>query len=605
MELVYLWREYIHDKKGLELNFSSDYVFKSTVDDNNGLKINLNLVSLKESFEIFGERTKVTAIVGSNGSGKTSVLDAIVSEFTFPSEQVSVFICKVNGKLEVYHHESIELNINSDFKELEPNINNLKDEKKHLVNKHNDLSVIFLSNIFDGEMSIDFHTSKDSSYPNYFNLSTDYFLRSMKVIDYKIAELINGLEVFELKGSDLFGSPPFKLPKAIEITFNYLTKSKNLTPEQYKRLNQLTINGLRKLKGDLSNSLKFILNWVFFSAIIFKEKDINQVLSDLEKIDVNNGEKIPFESKDYDRDFKYLLKKHNVSTSVLDEIRNLFIHELSDFSIKNDLSGSPFIGRKKDDTAIVIELFDSKGHVNAENLKFLKKAFQLFDESNDWIDKYGKPRSGASTFSLMKFKWSGLSSGEIALFNIYSRLKLHSHRFHNKCILLIDEPDTYLNPQWQKRFMNDFLKSINWIFGGVDQYVHMIFTTHSPIMLSDIPGDNVIYLGRSGTEKPETFGANIHSLYKDSFFLEGGLIGEFAKAKINDVISKFHKAIYEGDQLASNNIVDEKESILKLIEIIGDDVVRSKLLQMLHSVTSNNPKKSLKEYYQKKIAELE
>ena len=46
-------------------------------------------------------------------------------------------------------------------------------------------------------------------------------------------------------------------------------------------------------------------------------------------------------------------------------------------------------------------------------------------------------------------------------------------------------------------------------------------------------------------EKKQTFGANIHTLLSDSFFMEDGLMGEFAKGKINEIKEFYEKVVKE------------------------------------------------------------
>jgi len=112
----------------------------------------------------------------------------------------------------------------------------------------------------------------------------------------------------------------------------------------------------------------------------------------------------------------------------------------------------------------------------------------------------------------------------------------------NNILVLLDEFELGLHPNWQKKsikYITDFLKNI-------DKEFHLIITSHSPFLISDIPKQNIIFLDKDEKgncvvvnglkEKKQTFGANIHTLLSDSFFMEDGLMGEFAKGKINEVI---------------------------------------------------------------------
>ena len=74
----------------------------------------------------------------------------------------------------------------------------------------------------------------------------------------------------------------------------------------------------------------------------------------------------------------------------------------------------------------------------------------------------------------------------------------------------------------------------------------------------------------------DTFAANIHSLFADSFFLnqegrKGYLIGEFSYQKVNEII----------DLLNRKNIFDEKGSeIINLINLIDEPIIANKLREM-------------------------
>ena len=69
--------------------------------------------------------------------------------------------------------------------------------------------------------------------------------------------------------------------------------------------------------------------------------------------------------------------------------------------------------------------------------------------------------------------------------------------------------------------------------------LHIIIASHSPFILSDLPKENIIFLEEGKQVKPfkgkQTFGANIHTLLSDGFFMSDGLMGEFAKGKIEEI----------------------------------------------------------------------
>jgi hypothetical protein len=75
--------------------------------------------------------------------------------------------------------------------------------------------------------------------------------------------------------------------------------------------------------------------------------------------------------------------------------------------------------------------------------------------------------------------------------------------------------------------------------------------------------------------KSNTFGANIHELLTDSFFITGTFMGEFAKREIEDLINFLtHKerTIRNWDYSSAKN----------RIHMIGDNLIKSRLNDLLN-----------------------
>ena len=72
----------------------------------------------------------------------------------------------------------------------------------------------------------------------------------------------------------------------------------------------------------------------------------------------------------------------------------------------------------------------------------------------------------------------------------------------------------------------------------------------------------------------QTFGANIHTLLSDSFFMEDGLMGEFAKSKIDKAIKLLNQEHLTQDDL---------KYCEQIISIIGEPIVKNQLQRMLDS----------------------
>lgn len=182
----------------------------------------------------------------------------------------------------------------------------------------------------------------------------------------------------------------------------------------------------------------------------------------------------------------------------------------------------------------------------------------------------------------------GMSSGERAILNFMSRLDLLDifEKYNNypnasvkdNILILIDEIDLYVHPNWQKKILSTFIEQVNTLFQN--KKVQIIVSSHSPIVLSDIPRENTIYLRKfndkiiveNGEMYPQTFAASIHSLYKNSFFIENGIgIGDYASKTINNMFTG-----------VSSGLVDIDE-IKKQVDIIGEPIIKRKLLSIIDS----------------------
>ena len=115
-------------------------------------------------------------------------------------------------------------------------------------------------------------------------------------------------------------------------------------------------------------------------------------------------------------------------------------------------------------------------------------------------------------------------------------------------LLFLDETEITLHPGLQQHLIKNLIKFLNDIYLDQGYKFQIILATHSPIVLSDLPKDNVVFLqkipGKTKSivkELPEnknTFAASIYELYKDSFFVDNTTTGTFAKEIINYALKK-------------------------------------------------------------------
>ena len=194
--------------------------------------------------------------------------------------------------------------------------------------------------------------------------------------------------------------------------------------------------------------------------------------------------------------------------------------------------------------------------------------------------------------------FSSLSSGEKQL--IYSVSSILYHLINLNSVsqnkiqyrninLVLEEIELYFHPEYQKKYILYLLNSIKRINLDRTDSINIILATHSPFILSDIPASNILFLDKGSPVKlidRQTFGANIHDLLADSFFFgnkedDKALVGDFAKKKIEEVI----KWLLIRDVKVRDP--SKKEEYKKIIDLIGEPIVRHKLTEMYLDTTKD------------------
>lgn len=154
----------------------------------------------------------------------------------------------------------------------------------------------------------------------------------------------------------------------------------------------------------------------------------------------------------------------------------------------------------------------------------------------------------------------------------------------------MDEIELYYHPELQRTFIYDLLQYIkkidfqNRYFDCIPN-INIIFITHSPFILSDIPKQNILFLDMDETtqksqpqiyEEDNTFASNIHEMLTKGFFMQSTK-GEFALTKIKEFLG-FYQKVFEAKQNNLNALKEEyiikNASFKKIINLIGEDQIR-------------------------------
>ena len=152
----------------------------------------------------------------------------------------------------------------------------------------------------------------------------------------------------------------------------------------------------------------------------------------------------------------------------------------------------------------------------------------------------------------------------------------------------MDEADLTFHPEWQRQLIQILTAFLPLEYGacGVTD-IQALLTTHSPLLLGDIPPNNVSFLRTAVNPENKTaqntFGQNIHTILKSSFFLQNG-VGEFARAKINKTAETLRKMI-RGDV----DKTPEKLAACKaVIDLVSHGIIKNKLLELYDEATGND-----------------
>lgn len=234
----------------------------------------------------------------------------------------------------------------------------------------------------------------------------------------------------------------------------------------------------------------------------------------------------------------------------------------------------------------------------------LELAEELFEYANKkiWIQFYDFKKklneeeeldlqiSFTSIFNVdYKFKdgstYSSFSSGQKQFVNTLETINYHiknlsSNNEYKAINIILDEVELYFHPEFQRVLIKKLIDSIGTLNLTSDYSINVLFLTHSPFILSDIPSSNILRLEKgvpADENFNQTFSANIHDMFLSSFFMSS-TIGAVAEDKIIELVH-FHKSVTEApskeriDALRTIYL-EENQDFSTIVNLIGDEVVQ-------------------------------
>lgn len=566
MELVYIWvKEYkMFKSRGFVLN--NNFYFQFTPkEEKNGI-LSGSLITQKKSkksFNIFGDRiTNLTALIGQNGSGKTSTLEMIINRIN-NNDQMFIVLYSENNYIILGNLIEIE-----------------------------EFEVIKLSKIYE-YVNIVYYTNiySDKTYNKGIqNVSLNARLSGQfKTYDRRgdISNAILFMEKYKGK-SEIYSI--FKIPKELHFILKDYDKYLKHFNENFD-LRNIEIDAVRFFAWRISQ-------YIIESTIDGNLNSQHRKFYDYNGIDPKEKARFDLERFAYlgqnggllDGLLKFIDKIESYKISNNKNRNDYYYHNLSDESLNyikknypiiiNNLLFHPLLMEKFNypECKIILEL-------DNEKMKSIQEVITLIKE----LQFPGSNKDPLNYFC--DLKWNDLSSGEKAILNQFSSLDLalSKSKFN---LILIDEGEVGFHPEWQRRYINIL---ISFLRACEIHDTQIILTSHSPFLLSDIPNENIVFLTEKGYQeniKIQTFAQNIHTILYDSFFLKGGTIGEFAKEFIINLVKEIDIMKEE-----------DRDIIWGKIQIIGEPIIKKKLEQMY--LEKNVDRKSQIQLLKDKLRKLE
>lgn len=533
MHLCYVWVKDFKNLQGVGLNFSNqlEFHFEATA----------RILSQSEKDpmpSLFGEQiTSITGILGVNGSGKTNSLELICRALKSPEKLKNDYLLIYSVEGALFYSTNIKEEINFGFEIA-------VGTEDHLDNFH----TIYFSNVFDKNY-IDFGGSVvDVSVNNKNNPRT--LARQRHVME---SDFLNDLDFLH---SPEFSSIELQPPPRIEIKIDRFISRHDRNLDEDAAMPALRyfaeVRRGNKSRGKVAVVAQTI-QIEFLKALLInvaqKEKftsAMNSILARESELDL--------------KDFITIFRDTYLATNALVPWdNNFFMFESLTVLLKLE------------------SFFDEMLLHIDDTVKGSRYTFTIdYEDSERFYYRHLACILQGVRYS--SITWAGISSGQRAYFNLFSSIwnGMQNQRLapvkREGTLICIDEGDLYLHPQWQIEFIDRLIKSLPKISGGK---IQIVITTHSPILISDLPRQCIVLLSRQGDssavgdtnsiEAPKTFAANLYDIYQYSFGLEHKRSGNLS--------SRYLKKIYS--LLDKKTLSDSESHELRLaISVIDDEIIK-------------------------------
>lgn len=616
MELIYAWVEKFRNYKKVELKFSNRFIIN--YDDNEKkIKIEPN----EECFSIYPEHiTNINAIVGRNGVGKTNLLDLLGLRMDDRNKNNSEYeLRQKNGaKLKGIYKAKDIVDIKNSIYFFIYYLGKDEEEKDIFCFEGNDIESY--RNLLESEIDIqELYRKEKYWFPYICNYKDNKF-----IVKYDLGKRLGEYETKNCEdGIRVYGDYKSEKDKIAIISLRenlndkYYDYSSTKPEDDYKicvprRVSNFNSRFLeykiRMLYKELNNTNRemfkdneYILK-INYNSLFLEDSEIekNKILTRSYKELKNKHEKNICRLIE---SFIYYYYNKTTQIKLIEDIdkkilelssKNITLEGFIEYysNVVKCISENFFKGKKEEInhaiycfTNMISELiilnddtlqFKIKKNTDIEKIiKFIKVTIDEKETSelNEGFTMFG---------DFFDFTIEDMSDGEIAYLGLYASLYEQISMLaadKEKYIILLDEPESRMHPELTRIFISNLISFLSDLSEGKKKF-QIIISTHSPFILSDIQSENIIYLEKNkngfciaNTKNIKTFGANIHNLLKNGFFMDSTM-GEYAVKKIREIIEFI-------DTTNINDICDrKKKECLYLIKSIGEPLIKNKLLKM-------------------------
>ncbi|MFU1543990.1 AAA family ATPase [Aeromonas veronii] len=576
MELIYLFIDNYKVIKDKEISLSSQFNVK-----NENLSFFVSKSSIPDNF--FSENIDIVSFFGTNGSGKSTTIEFILSLYEDSLPESASFIAIFEEFGEVFYISEGLGNVKVFSENAEP-VRILK----------SDLEVENFSAVYFSHALEPLAVKPTFTNVNIINCSNTHLLSRAYLQKYKDVksqfELFKNVNLSFLKVHDvpMLGSINLtsELSKRLEGVIATVQSISHIfnedynirffitndlpfiydTPESYYQTKNddyisLLTNFIKYNFPNRNNSLQKnpISALIYISLLDSTLKKVASII--LNKLNSKNSNKDLYSLK-YRDDIVSILTQlaKSLNNDVWYEQINLHLSNLLMPGIPKRLEKeiSFFIDKRYD--AYSFDNFARQWsipfHDNNDRFTFGVSSYNEFIGITELISNL------RSALSNLDIKWNGISSGQYSALTMYSRLYEFIPKNAQHINVFIDEGEVFLHPELQRHYVSNLIEFIEKIKQHKSK-IKLIVTSHSPLILSDLPKESTNFFGYDIDAEKSFFGANLYDLYSEGFTVNK-TVGEFSYRKIKAISSSIKNK--KSDPLLS-----------KMIDIIGDDFLRKVL----------------------------